>query len=337
MIKHDNILVGRHSFCDFKYIQEAIHYVETHFSKSNKQITLYILEGKYEEQIMIKQSNINLLGIGEVVITNNAYAFQKDEDGGNIGTFETATLLLDGKNVHLENLTVENTAGQGEKIGQAIALYANCDKSTFINCRIKGHQDTLFLSPLPEEQKDGSPFSTNRPIHSMYRQHYYQCSIEGNVDFIFGGATAYFDQCLIINKARDKGGEPGYITAACTSKEQKYGFIFNECFIVTEKTTGPVYLGRPWRPYAKVRFQRCNMDQSIDFNRWDDWGNIKNRETVTFEEYQTYQEYAPEFISSHWATYSQAEKILSAEHVFHKDLDTVREEGKAWFEKQKRL
>lgn len=79
------------------------------------------------------------------------------------------------------------------------------------------------------------------------------------------------------------------------------------------------------------------MDQSIDFNRWDDWGNIKNRETVTFEEYQTYQEYAPEFISSHWATYSQAEKILSAEHVFHKDLDTVKEEGKAWFEKQKRL
>lgn len=281
------MLVGKEEFCDFQTIQTAIDFVEAEMD-SNKHIELSILEGTYFEQITIRRSHISLTGIGDVVISHNAHAKQLDEQQNEIGTFATATLYLDGTDVHLNNLTIENTAGHGEIMGQAIALYANCDLSTFINCQIKGYQDTLFNSNLPDKQKDGTNFLDNRAVHKHYRQYYYNCTIEGTVDYIFGGATAYFDRCLLINKAR-LNNEPGYITAANTPKNQHYGFIFNECFVKSEENTEDVYLGRPWRPYAKVRFQDCKMTNAIQKERWHDWNDYNNRYTAKFEEVRTEQ------------------------------------------------
>lgn len=312
----DTMLVGNYSYCDFQTIQSAVDYIEKNESKFKKCLTLYILAGKYEEQVVIKQSNIKVIGIGEVIISHGAYAKQKDEEGNDIGTFKTATLFLDGKNVHLENLTIENTAGQGEKTGQAVALYANCDKSTFRHCQIKGYQDTLFTSPLPDMQKDGTVFQVTRPIHREYRQYYDCCLIEGTVDFIFGGATAYFDQCLIKNKTRVTKDKTGYITAACTDENQHHGYVFNNCLIASEDNAGPVYLGRPWRPHAKVRFQRCKMDDSIHLERWHDWGNKQNRQTATFEEYKTTQLNDSEYPICEWSTYESEGEMLSPETVF---------------------
>ena len=279
--------IGKKAFCDFQTIQEAITYVEAEMS-NEEPIVLSILEGIYNEQVTIRRSNIKLIGIGNVVISNGAYAKQKDQRGDEIGTFATATLYLDGSNVHLENITIENTAGHGEDVGQAIALYANCDLSSFTNCRFKGSQDTLFTSCLPDKQKDGTDFLVNRPIHEQYRQYYLNCTIEGTVDYIFGGATAYFENCTLINKTR-KNGHPGYITAANTPKGKPYGFIFHECDIVSEPDATASYLGRPWRPYAKVRFQYCKMTDNIQINRWNDWNNKANQYTAEFIEIHTEQ------------------------------------------------
>lgn len=316
----DTMLVGNYSYCDFQKIQQAIDYIEQNNSQVKEWITVYILEGKYEEQVSIKKSNIKLIGIGEVIISHAAHARQKDEKGCDIGTFKTATLFLDGENVHLENLIIENTAGQGEKVGQAVALYANCDKSTFRYCQIKVCQDTLLTSPLPGKQKDGSAFRVNRPIHKEYRQFYHRCVIEGTVDFIFGGATAYFDQCLIKSKTRGSKDKFGYITAACTPEDQHHGYVFHDCFIISEENTGSVYLGRPWRAHAKVRFQQSIMDNSIHRERWHDWHNKSNRQTATFEEYGTTQLNGSIYPGNDWSIYKQKGETLSPHAVFQDDF-----------------
>lgn len=294
------MLIGKKEFCDFKTIQEAINYIEAEMNH-DQFITLMILEGIYKEQVTIRRPHIRLKGLGNVVISNGAYAKQTDEYGDEIGTFATATLYLDGIDVHLENITIENTAGQGEDVGQAIALYANCDVSTFTNCQFKGHQDTLFTSCLPDKQKDGTDFPVDRPVHGQYRQYYLNCMIEGTVDFIFGGGTAYFEQCLIKNKAR-KHTRPGYMTAANTPKGQQYGFVFNRCIIITEEHAAPIYLGRPWRPYAKVRFQHCKMSDNIQEARWHDWNKNKNHYTAEFEEVFTEQPNFSEDYSNAWGS-----------------------------------
>ena len=75
----------------------------------------------------------------------------------------------------------------------------------FRNCRFLGWQDTILL---------------NRG-----RQYFDDCYIDGHVDFIFGGATAFFDNCHI-HCLRN-----GYITAASTPDVQPFGFVFADCKI----------------------------------------------------------------------------------------------------------
>ena len=124
-------------------------------------------------------------------------------DGTPYRTFRTQTVLVDGSRVRFENCTFENTAGPGKVAGQAIALYLDGDDIHVENCVLKGHQDTLFLAPLPPREVQPGGFTgpkqqTPRKDHTMY---FKNCRIEGGVDFIFGGATAYFDDCdFVINE-----------------------------------------------------------------------------------------------------------------------------------------
>jgi hypothetical protein len=89
--------------------------------------------------------------------------------------------------------------------GQALALSVDGERVSFFNCRFLGWQDTIFL---------------NRG-----RQYFEGCTIGGHVDFIFGGATAFFEKCTI----RCRGN--GYITAASTRRGRKRtaGFLGETC------------------------------------------------------------------------------------------------------------
>jgi pectinesterase len=278
------MLVGKESFCDFHTIQEAIDALEQ--PSSTKVETLYILSGVYEEAVRIYRSHLHIIGIGQVEIRMNRYAKERDEAGEEIGTFATPTLFLGGRNLVLENLMITNTAGQGEAIGQAVALYAHCDEAVFRNCTFKGHQDTLFTGPLPPAPKERLKFGgiALKEHHSHYRQLYQNCYIEGTVDFIFGGATAYFEECEICSLRHDEN-QTGYITAASTPQGQEYGYVFNNCFLTAAPDIAPVFLGRPWREYAKTVFVNCQMGQHIHPLGWDHWSDAANEKTVCYQEY----------------------------------------------------
>lgn len=282
------MLVGKESYCDFQTIQAAIDELERRPAGLHE--TLYILSGVYEEAVRIYRSDLTIVGIGEVEITMNLYARMIDEKGQEYGTFKTPTLFLGGRRLTLVNLTVSNTAGQGSVVGQALAVTAHCDETVFSCCTFKGHQDTLFVGPLPPLPKNpnkpfgGVPF---KEFHDQYRQLYTNCRIEGTVDFIFGGATAYFDHCQIHSLPNWNGSEvlPAYITAASTPLATEHGFIFNQCYLTAEPGTDKVYLGRPWRPYAKTDFVDCQLGPHILPEGWHNWDNPENEATVRYREF----------------------------------------------------
>lgn len=276
-------LVGKETFCDFQSIQQAVDYCENH--KQSEAVTIQVLSGLYEEQVVISRSQLTLKGIGHVTIQYGLSAREKDSLGNELGTFRTPTLYVGGQNNKIENVTIINSSGYGEDVGQALAVYADCDETVFRHCRMIGYQDTLFTGRLPGKQKDGTDFLLLEQSQAQkeYRQYYESCFISGTIDFIFGGAAAYFYQCEI-NSRRERTRNGGYITAASTPENQKSGFVFRECFLSAEEDVEGVFLGRPWRAYAKTAFIHCEYGQHILPAGWNDWSNSQNQETTDYVE-----------------------------------------------------
>lgn len=247
-----------------------------------------IAPGVYEEQLSITRPFLTLTGTGEgeVRITGSLGAREILEDGIKRGTFRTQTVFLHTHDVTVRNLTIENTAGPGSTAGQAIALYADGDRLFFENVTLSGWQDTLFCGPLPP--KEIEPGGFRGPLEHAPRinghQYYRNCRISGNIDFIFGSATAYFENCEIV--VRDPGSltSGAYITASSTAEGQKDGFVFDGCQVKSTGTPGRIYLGRPWREFAKVVFLRCMLTGQIVPEGWEDWG--KPHDSLLLAEYR---------------------------------------------------
>ena len=206
-------------------------------------------------------------------------------------------------------MTISNTAGDGSLKGQAIAVYADADKCIFENVKMTGHQDTLFCAPLPltERQKNGFMGPRVLTPRKLTKQLYRNCEIYGDVDFIFGGADAVFEDCTIVCNNReknvhqneDRGSDDarfinGYITAACGSRDN-LGFIFRNCTIRGEEgcKKSSVFLGRPWRDEARTVFIDCCMDESIAPERFSGWGAVDKDQPDTY-----YGEYGSAYIDT---------------------------------------
>lgn len=288
------VWVGGEAFCDYATIREAVEESERRSPK--KPETIYLLPGVYREQVVVYRSRLSIIGVGQVEIQMNRHAREQDEDGEEIGTFATPTLFLGGSELLLENVTVSNTAGQGEEIGQAVALAAHCDRAVFRSCTFKGYQDTLFTGPLPPSPKKRTSFGgiEIRDRHQQYRQLYLNCRIEGTVDYIFGGAAAYFEGCELHSRVRtgaaEKAEEIGYVTAASTPERQPFGYVFAGCMLTAQTgvPAGSVYLGRPWREHARTVFADCRMGAHIHAAGWHDWDKPGSRRTTDYREYGMY-------------------------------------------------
>ena len=252
-------------------------------------VIIEIAPGIYHEKLTINKPYITLRGMGEssahTVISYDDYALDLMEDGSKRGTFRTYTLFIDTHDITLQHLTIENASGDSATHGQAIALYADGDRLMIDSCRLLGHQDTLFTGPLPEKERQPGGFIGPKQFAPRIngRQYYKNCYICGDIDFIFGSATAYFENCTL--ESLPEGG--GYVTAGSSPKGQTYGYIFNHCrFIGSEPNT--CYLGRPWREYAKVVILNSEIGDHIKPEGWHDWGKIDAHDTVYFVEYKNY-------------------------------------------------
>ena len=254
-------------------------------------VELYIAAGTYKEKLDLERDNITLIGENAetTILTFDDYALFLMPDELKRGTFRSYTFFIHGDNFTAKNLTFANTAGFGPKVGQAVAVYADGARMVFENCRFLGRQDTLFTAPLPPSVIEWGGF--RGPRENAPRDngtHYYKnCYIEGDVDFIFGGATAYFEECEI--RSLSRGNDPeGYITAASTPEGRPYGYVFDTCRFTSDCAPETVYLGRPWRNFAKTVILRSELGAHIKKEGWHDWNKEEAREQAFYAEYKNY-------------------------------------------------
>ena len=230
-------------------------------------------------QIHISESNII---IENQLYSGSHFAREIHPDGAKRGTFRSYTVLVDGDNVTFKNCIFENTAGKGEDVGQALALYLDGDNITLEDCILKGHQDTLFLAPLPEKEMIPGGFLGPKQFTERKNRTFYfkNCRIEGGVDFIFGGASAYFENCEFVSV------EVGYVFAPSTPQGVDVGFVAKNCrFTATEEIPrGSCYIARPWRNHAAVELIDCYIGDHIHPDGFDDWGKADAHKTVRFSE-----------------------------------------------------
>lgn len=269
----------------FTSIQEAVD------SVSMLPETIYIKNGIYHERVEIKAPFLTIIGedAERTILEYGEYANNILENGEKCGTFRSYTMLAAADNFTCKNITIANTAGSGSKIGQALAVYAEGDHMLFSGCRLLGHQDTLFTGPLPNEAvfKNGFKGPTEFSERRLCRQIYENCYIEGDVDFIFGSAAAYFENCTLYSLNRGK--EPnGYVTAPSTYENQKYGYVFHDCHFKSNCPENSVYLSRPWRNYAKTVLIHCELDAHIKNEGFHDWNKPEARDTTFYAEYDCY-------------------------------------------------
>ncbi|EGK01501.1 pectinesterase family protein [Dysgonomonas gadei] len=279
--------VDRNGTGDFRNIQEAINSVRTADPRGT--ITIFIKNGVYKEKLIIPPHITNIRLIGE---DRNTTIINYDDHANinKMGTFKTYTFLLSGNDITLENLTIENSSAE---LGQAVALHIEGDRVILRNCRLLGHQDTLYAG------RDGA------------RQYFENCYIEGTTDFIFGPSTAWFEKCTIHCKRNS------YITAANTPENIRYGYIFNNCTITMANGVNAVYLGRPWRAYSMTLFMNCTLPKEINTTGWDNWRNADNEKTVRYMEYNNKGEGANTSSRVKWA------KILSSNEAKEYTIENV--------------
>ena len=219
------MIVAKDNSGDFATISEAVL-----ATKSGDKI--YAKPGVYNERVEIRVPDILIEGESpeNTIIVSGYYARMKADDSEKLGTFRTYTMLANTNRFPCRNMTIANSAGFGRDVGQAVAVYAEGDGILFENCRILGHQDTLFTGPLPfkEIEKGGFRGPTEFSPRIAGRQLYRRCYIEGEVDFIFGSAHAAFDECELFSL--NCGNEiNGYVTAASTYNGDKCGYLFKNC------------------------------------------------------------------------------------------------------------
>lgn len=308
------ILVSKDGKGEFTTISEALDSID----KSNEDpVTIVIEEGIYKEKLTITSPLITLEGISpeKTVISYDDYAKRLDGKGEPLGTFGTSVVMIDADKVSLKNLTVQNTAGSGGIVGQAIALYLEGDHIEVNNCRILGSQDTVFTGPLPPFPLQPGGFKGPKEMTPrIHGRHYFKnCYIEGDVDFIFGSSTAYFEGCELysrINREREIIEDKiyGYVTAPSTTEASKYGYVFHCCRFTGDCPPDSVYLGRPWRNYGRVVLIDCYLGEHIKSEGWSDWGKTDAWDTIYFAEYGSYGKGAEGFIRGDRVSWSNIVK-----------------------------
>ncbi|WP_222912971.1 pectinesterase family protein [Natrinema sp. SYSU A 869] len=257
-----DIVVAQDGSGDYETVQAAIDAVQPETSDETR---VYIKEGRYKEKLELPADRTDVTFIGEsaenTVLTYDDHADKLDENGDEIGTSGSSSFFVWGDDFTAKNVTFENAA---DPVAQAVAIRIDADRVAFDNCRFIGNQDTLYN------------------FGRRTRQYFRDCYIEGDVDFIFGRATVFFEDCKIVCK------DEGFIAAPAQPEEVENGFVFKDCDVVGNAPSESVYLGRPWEPYGRTVYIDCDLGDHIRPQGWEPWDEPEHGDktkTAFFAEY----------------------------------------------------
>lgn len=297
----------------FGSVQAAVDAVPDYADSRHE---IRIAPGQYRELILVPRTRtrVSFIGTGAspadvVLVFNNASGTIKPDGSGTFGTSGSASARLDGADFHASNLTFSNDfdeAANGHiRNRQAVAVHVTGDRCVFENVRILGNQDSLLVNTPNAE--------------TASRQFFVNTYVEGDVDFIFGRATAVFKRCSIESLDRDSSSNNGYVTAGSINQRFQYGYLFDECRFESRAARRTVHLGRPWHPsgdpaaIAQVLVRDSYLGEHIKDSPWTDMSGFSWKD-ARFHEFrnsgpgaarsadrpQMTNEQAASFTSSHY-------------------------------------
>ncbi|MBG0565025.1 pectinesterase family protein [Actinoplanes aureus] len=279
------LIVAADGTGDHTGVQAAVDAVP---SGNTEPFVIGVRPGTYLGQVIIPADKpyIELRGLGrrpaDVVIADDRANGTPKPGGGTWGTSGSASVTIDGADLRATNLTFANLfdeAAHPEITNrQAVAVLTRADRLVFDRVRFLGNQDTLYVN--------------SRAAGVVARAYFRDCYVEGDVDFIFGRATAVFDRCHIYSL--DRASTPaGYVTAPSTDITNPYGLLFTRCRLTAAAPAGSVFLGRPWHPsndpnaIGQTIIRESFIGAHIPATAWSDFGTWPWRD-ARFAEYRNY-------------------------------------------------
>ncbi|MGQ4420834.1 pectinesterase family protein [Streptomyces sp. SAS_269] len=208
--------------------------------------TLVIAPGTYRETVLVDAGRTGMTWIGasedprDVVIVYDNAAGTPKPGGGTYGTTGSATTTVQADGFTARWITFANDwlrAEHPDVTGtQAVALKAQGDRGAFLHCRFLGHQDTLYADTMA--------------LGTFARQYYAHCYVEGDVDFVFGRATAVWERCHFrtLNRTDLATAPYGFVFAPSTAAANPHGYLVLRGRVSSAAPDVYYKLARPWVP-----------------------------------------------------------------------------------------
>ncbi|SOD80628.1 pectinesterase [Streptomyces sp. 1222.2] len=277
------LTVAKDGSGQFTSVQKAVDAVP---ANNPSRVVISVKPGTYRELVKVPSNkpHVTIQGSGgsrkdTTIVYNNASGTPKP-GGGTYGTGGSATVAVEADDFQARNLTISNdfdeAANQSLDGHQAVALRTAADKVLLDGVIVSGDQDTLLLDTASKD-KLGRVYVTNSYVI-------------GNVDFIFGRATAVVDRSVITLKKRWNGTSAGYVTAPSTAANRK-GFLITDSTVNGDVSDRSFHLGRPWHaggdasldPQTTVR--NTSLSAAIRTAPWTDMSGFSWKDD-RFAEYK---------------------------------------------------
>ena len=224
---------GRGDFCT---LQGAVDYIpEDNYTP----FEIYVRKGTYDAVAYLGPGRNRIRIVGED--REHTILAGRNNDRLNPGRMMRPFISVDADDFTIENLTVRNTTPY--RGSQAEALRIDGERCVIRNCNLLSFQDTLLLNG---------------------RIYVSGCYIEGDVDFIWGHGTTFFEECEL--KAMHDGY---YVTSR--NPADRFGFVFSRCKLTAAPEVKKNWLARIGTdrfPDSAIAFINCQMGPHIPAAGW---------------------------------------------------------------------
>ena len=244
-------------------------------AKADERTCIFLPNGTYDlgETVLTTVSGNNISIIGQSMDKTIIKNAPKVKNEG-IGT--TATLYVTGKNLYMQDLTLQNALDyyNSGSAGRAVCLQDKGDGTICKNVKMLSYQDTYYSNG------NGKYYWEDSEIH-------------GTVDFLCGGGDVYYNRCKIVVEKRQADGKGGCtIAAPYTDNGCQWGYVMNNCTVdnyAENFNFGRAWGGTPRLAYLnttllqpdkiiKDRFTVGGMnvpaDKFVEYNTMDAQGNV---------------------------------------------------------------
>ncbi|WP_030612499.1 pectinesterase family protein [Streptomyces achromogenes] len=277
------LTVAKDGSGQYTTVQAAVNAVP---ANNASRVVIAVKPGTYRETVKVPSNkpHVTIQGTGAsrkdtVIVYNNASGTPKPDGSGTYGTGGSATVAVEADDFQARNLSITNDfdeAAHQDIAQQAVALRTASDKVFLDGVIVSGDQDTLLLDTASKDRL-GRVYMTNSYVI-------------GNVDFIFGRATAVIDKSVITLKKRWNGTSAGYVTAPSTAANRK-GILIANSTVSGDVSDRTFYLGRPWHaggdatldPQTTVR--NTSLSAAIKTTPWTDMSGFSWKDD-RFAEYK---------------------------------------------------